>query len=39
MERVNDLSFALADVLLVVFEHQSTVNHAFALPHVPRPAL
>jgi hypothetical protein len=26
MERVNDLSFAFADVLVVVFEHQSTVN-------------
>jgi hypothetical protein len=26
MERVNDLSFVLADRLVVVFEHQSTVN-------------
>ncbi|MDR0598009.1 MAG: hypothetical protein LBG14_05830 [Treponema sp.] len=26
MERVNDLSFVFADVLVVVFEHQSTVN-------------
>jgi predicted transposase YdaD len=26
MERVNDLSFVFADVLVVVFEHRSTVN-------------
>jgi hypothetical protein len=26
MERVNDLSFVFADALVVVFEHQSTVN-------------
>jgi hypothetical protein len=26
MERVNDISFVFADVLVVVFEHQSTVN-------------
>ncbi|MDR0597515.1 MAG: Rpn family recombination-promoting nuclease/putative transposase, partial [Treponema sp.] len=26
MERVNDLSFLFADVLVVIFEHQSTVN-------------
>lgn len=31
MDRINDLSFVLNDQLLILLEHQSTVNHNMAL--------